>query len=1078
MDGTGLTTDALTDRPARTLCPLAMRVRGSSHGLVGRPIEMAAIRQELETAAGGRLTCVSVEGEPGIGKTRLLSAAQELAETMGYVPIAIAADEELGGPFLLARSIFGCRAVQELAATTPAASSVERALAALSGRDDPTLSGLAGDERLLRVYDLAAIAVNELAAARPLAILLDDLHWSDVDSLRLLRYVVRSDADSRILLLIALRPEETATVTELVTLVADMERLGFLRRLRLHRLTSAETIELLRLILGGEVDPLSGATVHGQAEGVPFIVEELGKAYREANVIRPVGGVWTLARNAARLVPSAVQTLIDRRAARLPKATLSLLADAGVLGRSFSLRDLRAVVDHVDAAAADIVDPAEVLAPAVAAGLLVQYPDGSAADYGFTHEHVRDLVVASLPAPRRRKIHAAIVDLLAGSGEPASESLPLLAHHARAAGNAELSARYAIEAARAALARNAPAEVLRSVEIGLPVVTEPRDRVELLLLRDDALGMLHRPAERLEALAEVSALADALREPALSLQLLLRRAAALRDAGDHDTAADVAREVRRRAEAMGDPRLELAADLELGQALLRSPLGEGYVPVISEIDADGAQEAFESALRVARTLGDDRGVAAASRELGVVAMARVRAVVIDMVVSGEVPQDMLQHRPLMGPYMEALGAFQQAIEAYDRLGDRRGVMSSILGLAYATWGADFRFVGAIRRLEDLRRLAGRMATLATESEQNLAELQLLYGIHVYAREFGGADLALGRGEDAYRKARAYGERTVEFLAAGGMALALLQVGGNDEAATWLERAGEAAAASPTPLKSRRLELWRGQWAAASGDSQRARQHLGRAVELAIEQGTPAARCEALARLAIEVARLGDRSGDPGLLEEAEGAAQEAIELSRSLPGHPPWRAQAQAALAAVRSARHEPEAALDSARAALAEIEASEQDELQLGIWLPCVRAVLAAGDEAQKSRVLGKLALLLGRVAEQTMDEGLGRHWFATMPQSELVALIGGVEAARLAFRSSPIVAAYASLPSATVDLSPEEGRLLRLMTEARTDGELAATLGVTEEQLARQLAGVMARLNAPSRAAATAFALLQRAV
>ena len=86
---------------------------------------------------------------------------------------------------------------------------------------------------------------------------------------------------------------------------------GFLRRLRLHRFTPAETADLLRLVLGGDVDPLSGATVHGQAEGVPFIVEELAKAYREAGMIRAVDGVWTLAKNAGRLVPSAVQTLIQ-----------------------------------------------------------------------------------------------------------------------------------------------------------------------------------------------------------------------------------------------------------------------------------------------------------------------------------------------------------------------------------------------------------------------------------------------------------------------------------------------------------------------------------------------------------------------------------------------------------------------------------------------------------------------------------------------------------------------------------------------------------------------------------------------
>src|SRR5687767_137361 len=174
--------------------------------LIGRPTEMTAIRQELATATGGRLACVSIEGEPGIGKTRLMMAAQELAEREGFGPLALAADEELHGPFMLARSLFGCRQVQEIAAgVSEAETALRRAIDGLSGRDDPSLADLPPAEKLLRTYDLAAIAVAELAAIRPLAILLDDIQWADEDSLRLLRYVVRSGADRPILILITVR---------------------------------------------------------------------------------------------------------------------------------------------------------------------------------------------------------------------------------------------------------------------------------------------------------------------------------------------------------------------------------------------------------------------------------------------------------------------------------------------------------------------------------------------------------------------------------------------------------------------------------------------------------------------------------------------------------------------------------------------------------------------------------------------------------------------------------------------------------------------------------------------------------
>ena len=83
--------------------------------------------------------------------------------------------------------------------------------------------------------------------------------------------------------------------------------------------------------------------MHVQSEGVPFIVEELARTHREAGTLQQIDGVWRLGRNAARLMPSAVRTLIDRRAARLPARTRDVLGEAAILGRSFSLRDLRAI---------------------------------------------------------------------------------------------------------------------------------------------------------------------------------------------------------------------------------------------------------------------------------------------------------------------------------------------------------------------------------------------------------------------------------------------------------------------------------------------------------------------------------------------------------------------------------------------------------------------------------------------------------------------------------------------------------------------------------------------------------------
>src|SRR5439155_17085827 len=173
---------------------------------------------------------VTVEGEPGIGKTRLLLAASELAAAEGFTTIAVTADEEVRGPFLLARSIVGA-ADAAVAAGTSAAEAIARSLDALWGREEPGFASLPPDQKLLRSLDLTAIAVRTLASEGPVAVLVDDLQWADDDSLRLLRYIVRADAASPLFLMAAIRPQEFAFVTEAVNLIADMERLGMVRRL-------------------------------------------------------------------------------------------------------------------------------------------------------------------------------------------------------------------------------------------------------------------------------------------------------------------------------------------------------------------------------------------------------------------------------------------------------------------------------------------------------------------------------------------------------------------------------------------------------------------------------------------------------------------------------------------------------------------------------------------------------------------------------------------------------------------------------------------------------------------------------
>ena len=1055
--------------------PMALHGRGAPDDVVGRRAELDAIRQELASAHTGRLVALTLEGEPGIGKTRLLLAAGEMATEAGFTTIAVTADEELRGPFLLARSIVGSAAASPVAAERPEiGEALTVCLDAMSGQDDPGLASLPPDRRLLRTFDLGAVAFRALASDRPLAVLIDDLQWSDDDSLRLLRYVVRSIATSPILFVFSIRPEELALVTEAVNLFADMERSGMVRRMRIDRLTQHETGELIARVLGGPVDAAGAAVMHGQAEGVPFIVEEMARAYRDGGMVQQIDGVWRLAGNTERLVPSAVRTLISRRTAHLPDDTKELLAAAALLGRRFSLEDLREVEIrvHEDDRRPAADELARTLAPAVAAGLLAEHEEDAAADYSFRHEQVRDFSAATLTSARRRAIHAAIVQLLL-SGEPSPASLPLLAHHAKAAGDAAVCVRFSVEASRNALAANAPEEVLRLVEVALPSAASPSERLDLLEARDRAFDMLRRPADRLQGLAELAALAEALGDSHLELDVRLRRAAALRIDEDYERAAELSREVRSLAQERADRDAELAACMELGQDLLRATAGEAFTPSAREVDLDGAEEAFRAAVELARALGDDATLASALRETAVVQLGRLRAWFVEQVAigghipiarrvaAGEVLEDLLPELPIAPIVHETEQLLQQALEIFERLGDRRGAMASIIALGYLSWAPDIHLgSGSARHIEEIRRLTSKARAFTNESERAMFQAQMLFGVHVFARAKVIPDLAISRGEQAWAHAREMGDRALEFVAAGGTAMAHVDLGEVDRAKPWIDRAASVASEHPTPLRARRLETWRGMVDAAAGDATGMRQHLERAVQLAAEAGRPAASCEALATLALEASRLGAEQGDEELLVVAERAAEEATGLAGGLPGHPPWGAEADAARARIAFARGWTEEAADHARSALASLESAQHEDEHLRIAIP-VAAALAEVGAPEWETVRTYLRVALAMVAQRTIDEDVRVRWFHSPTGRELTRLVGPVEQFLTGGDDEPEGA---------------DTTLLKRLIQGMTNREIAEELGIDEPAVVRRLGEMYARIGASSRAEATAFAFRER--
>ena len=1019
------------------------------------------------------LVGISLEGEPGIGKTTLINAAAEIAAERGLTPVLVVADEEIRGPLLLARSIFDnvdLRSGRSEEATV----AINRARNALRGDDELGMSALPADERLLRAFDVAAMAMLEISREQPIALLLDDLQWADQDSIRLLRYVVRANASAPMYLMMTIRPEETAQVTEIVNLLADLERLGILRRMRVERLRQAETAAMLKSILGGEPTSAAAATIHAQAEGVPFIVQELTRTYREAGLLQPIGNAWGLARNADRLVPSAVRTLIQRRAASLPPETRELLATAAVLGRAFRVDDLCALrARQGETTGIEPTQAFELLKPALAAGLITEAGDEGSRHMTFTHEQVRTFALDALSPTQRQALHASIVAMLTADGDPGPEALPVVVRHALGAGDTALIARYSLDAARAALASNAPDEALRLVDEALVVVSHPPQRIKLLCIRDDALLALGRAAERLEAITELTALVEAVGDVEAEIDVQLRRAAALRDDRRFEAAADVARRIQSKAAGDGDAKTELAASIELGQDLLRSSIGEGYTPSTLESDLDGAEEAFQRARVLAGELEFDAQLATALRELGAITSARIRAWFVDRVrngdhipilariANGESIQALERELPIYGQLTEAEAQLTQALELFEKVGDRRGAMSAIVSLAYLHWGPELHLgTNPAQRFEGIRQLATAMATLVQGSGREAAEGQMLYGAHVFARAKVIPDMALERGQQAYDHARSLGDSNLEFLSAIGLAHEHLELGDVDQAESWLNRAADRAAAVPTPHRARQVAIVAALIEGARGYPDGMVDGLRKAARMAAAQRRPAAQAEALALLALEGARLGALHEDFPLLEVAESSAREARRLASQMSGRPPWSAQADAAESRIALARGDTQAALEFARSAMSTLRASHREDPHFEILLAAARTVLAAGDPEEQGQVRAELQLNQAFGASRIVDEQIRIRWFRGPVGSELSELAG------------PIKPPEHDATSDQQQLDDSESVLLQLLVQGRSNSEIGKELGVDDAGVASMLSALYARIGTSSRAETTAFA------
>src|SRR5438128_2096473 len=367
--------------------------------LIGRESELIRLRQALDRASRGDGQVVAITGEAGIGKSSVLMALATDAHARGirvllgrsYQTEQVLAfgpwvDAFRSGQVVAEVEVFGGLAPlwrAELARLLPQLD----AEGAEPARHPP-------DHLLL--FEAATELVRSLSAKEPVVVMLEDVHWADEMSLRLMAFLARRIRSSRILVVLTLRDEEMASAPVLRQVVDELARESHFAHLAVLPLSRAGTTALVRSLVSvstTRVDARLDTEIWRASAGNPFLVVETIRAIQEGTPPHTP---------AALPLPERVRRVVAGRLERLSDRGQHLASVAAVVGREFDFALLQQAAGLDEQHAAEGVE--ELVRRRVLHGL------GEQLD--FTHEWIREIVYNELVHPRRKRLHVLVAKAL------------------------------------------------------------------------------------------------------------------------------------------------------------------------------------------------------------------------------------------------------------------------------------------------------------------------------------------------------------------------------------------------------------------------------------------------------------------------------------------------------------------------------------------------------------------------------------------------------------------------------------------------------------------------------------------
>jgi DNA-binding CsgD family transcriptional regulator len=443
--------------------------------IIGRARELATLRSVVDSVRAGKSRIAFVEGEAGIGKSRLLAEVLEASDVTGVLVLGGKADELHGArPF---------GAIADALAGSPRAPIPRRAVldTALAGSKAIALpADMAGPQ--FRVVDTMVELLEEIALRGPVIVALDDLQWADHATLLTVRAVAARLETFPVGLIGAFRPVPRNPALD--GIVDRVVRTGGVH-VRLGSLSSEEVAELARRYVGDEPGPKLLHRIAGAA-GNPLFVSEMLAALVEEGAIAGDAGMAEVQDVA---LPAPLRLTILRRMSGLSDVTLETLRAGAALGATFAVADLVAVTGRT------ALELSSILSEPLRARIVEEADDR----LRFRHDLIREAIYQDLPLGLRQELHCQAARALALAGrEPVEIAQQYLLG---ASPNDQDAIAWLRRAAEDAAAR-APASAIEFLQRAADLAREGDPQRHRICVRlADLLAYSGRPAEA-EALVE------------------------------------------------------------------------------------------------------------------------------------------------------------------------------------------------------------------------------------------------------------------------------------------------------------------------------------------------------------------------------------------------------------------------------------------------------------------------------------------------------------------------------------------------------------------------------------------------